>query len=70
MAGMYLLCMIVGSSGQGMVLPQENWVPGGHWALDTTEKEDLRIRITAVVNRTVSTVEIGAVVGTQLHKEL
>ncbi|GFW21399.1 hypothetical protein TNCV_1532241 [Trichonephila clavipes] len=27
--GVYPLCMIVGSSGQGMVLPPEDRVPGG-----------------------------------------
>jgi hypothetical protein len=30
LAGMYPLCMIVGSSGQGQVPPQEDRVPGGH----------------------------------------
>ncbi|GBN97221.1 hypothetical protein AVEN_142854-1 [Araneus ventricosus] len=30
---MYPLCMIVGSSGQGKVLPQEDRVPDGHVAL-------------------------------------
>ncbi|GBN16304.1 hypothetical protein AVEN_221882-1 [Araneus ventricosus] len=30
---MYALCMIVGSSGQGKVLSQEDRVPGGHVAL-------------------------------------
>ncbi|GBN85764.1 hypothetical protein AVEN_84072-1 [Araneus ventricosus] len=33
LAGMYPLCMIVDSSGQGKVLPQEDRVPGGHVAL-------------------------------------
>ncbi|GFW67742.1 uncharacterized protein TNCV_3870731 [Trichonephila clavipes] len=33
LAGMYLLCMIIGSSGEGMVLPQEDRVPGRHEAL-------------------------------------
>ncbi|GBN34178.1 hypothetical protein AVEN_265569-1 [Araneus ventricosus] len=30
---MYPLCMIVGSSGQGKALPQEDWVPGSHVVL-------------------------------------
>ncbi|GFX01056.1 uncharacterized protein TNCV_4580221 [Trichonephila clavipes] len=33
LAGMYPLCMIVGSSDQGMVLPQEDRVPRFHVAL-------------------------------------
>ncbi|GFY27268.1 DDE_3 domain-containing protein [Trichonephila clavipes] len=33
LVGMYPLCMIVRSSGQGKVLPQEDRVPGGHVAL-------------------------------------
>ncbi|GBM24247.1 hypothetical protein AVEN_46030-1 [Araneus ventricosus] len=33
LAGMYPLCMIVGSSGQGKVLTHEDRVPGGHVAL-------------------------------------
>ncbi|GBM39406.1 hypothetical protein AVEN_97023-1 [Araneus ventricosus] len=33
LAGMYPLCMIAGSSGQGKVQPQEDRVPGGHVAL-------------------------------------
>ncbi|GFV88860.1 transposable element Tc1 transposase [Trichonephila clavipes] len=32
-AGIYPPCMIVGSSGQGVVLPQENLVPSSHVAL-------------------------------------
>ncbi|GFU57216.1 uncharacterized protein TNCV_3634081 [Trichonephila clavipes] len=35
LVGMYPLCMIVGGSGKGMVLLQEDWVPRGHrlkWA--------------------------------------
>ncbi|GFW08493.1 hypothetical protein TNCV_2775151 [Trichonephila clavipes] len=36
MTGMYPLCMIVGSNGQGMIPSQEDWVPGGHGTLSTT----------------------------------
>ncbi|GFU87450.1 uncharacterized protein TNCV_2445841 [Trichonephila clavipes] len=35
LAGMYSLCMIVESSGQGMILPQEDPVPEDHLALLT-----------------------------------
>ncbi|GBN07516.1 hypothetical protein AVEN_252891-1 [Araneus ventricosus] len=56
---MYPLCMIVGSSGQGKVLPQEDRVAGG-----TTEREDRRVRLMAVAHRTASAVEIRAAVGT------
>ncbi|GFW98836.1 hypothetical protein TNCV_2837971 [Trichonephila clavipes] len=52
--------MIVGSSGQGMVLPQDDRAPGG--SLGLTERKDGRIRRTAVAHRTASTAEIQAVV--------
>ncbi|GBN66271.1 hypothetical protein AVEN_232778-1 [Araneus ventricosus] len=59
LAGIYPLCMIVGRSGQGKVLPQEDRVPGG-----TTEREDRRVRLMAVEHRTASAAEIRAAVGT------
>ncbi|GFX70962.1 uncharacterized protein TNCV_1689451 [Trichonephila clavipes] len=62
LSGMYPLGMIIGSSGQGIVLPQEDWIPGG--PRGTTENEDQRIRCTAVKHRTVSSAEIRATVGT------
>ncbi|GBM16360.1 hypothetical protein AVEN_28320-1 [Araneus ventricosus] len=59
---MYPLCMIVGSSGQGKVLPQEDRVPGGHVAL--LRGKNRRVRRMAVGHRTASTAEIRAAVGT------
>ncbi|GFY04549.1 transposable element Tcb2 transposase [Trichonephila clavipes] len=53
--------MIVGCSGQGMVLPQENRIPGGHVAL---------LRGTAVAHRTASAAEIRAAVGTTTNRQL
>ncbi|GFY02702.1 uncharacterized protein TNCV_3505821 [Trichonephila clavipes] len=61
LAGLYQLCMIVGSGGQGMVLPQKDRVTGYHVA--TTEKKDRRIQSTAVEHRTVSAAEIQAAIG-------
>ncbi|GBM03329.1 hypothetical protein AVEN_256879-1 [Araneus ventricosus] len=56
---MYPLCMIVGSSGQGKVLPQEDRVPGGHVALLRG-----KIQRMAVAHRTASATKIRAAVGT------
>ncbi|GBM76784.1 hypothetical protein AVEN_48255-1 [Araneus ventricosus] len=55
---MYPLCMIVGSSGQGKVMSQEDRIPG------TTEGENHRVRRMAVAHPTASTAEIRAAVGT------
>ncbi|GFY06026.1 uncharacterized protein TNCV_3863301 [Trichonephila clavipes] len=53
--------MFVGSSDRGMVLPQEDRVPGDHEAL---LREEHCIRGMAVVHRTASAAEIRAAVGT------
>ncbi|GFX04666.1 hypothetical protein TNCV_1912111 [Trichonephila clavipes] len=54
--------MIVGSSGQRMLLPQKR--TGFGWIRGTTEREDRSIQSMAVAHRTVSTAEIRAAVGT------
>ncbi|GFW23699.1 uncharacterized protein TNCV_2032421 [Trichonephila clavipes] len=59
---MYPLCMIVGSSVEGRVLLQENWVPKGHVAL--LRGKDHCIQCTAVAHRTVCVAEIRAAVDT------
>ncbi|GFW07756.1 hypothetical protein TNCV_3918891 [Trichonephila clavipes] len=53
------LCTIVGNSGRGMILPQQDGWPRG-----IIEREDHRIRRTAVAHRSASGVEIRAAVGT------
>ncbi|GFU06525.1 hypothetical protein TNCV_2023541 [Trichonephila clavipes] len=53
LAGMCPFRMIVGSRGQGMVLPQEDPISGGH----TIEREDRRIQCTAVAHRNASEAE-------------
>ncbi|GFW69264.1 HTH_Tnp_Tc3_2 domain-containing protein [Trichonephila clavipes] len=62
--GMYTLYMIVGSSGQGMVLPQENR------ARSTTEREDHSIRRSAVAHHTASEAEIRAAAGTKVTQRI
>ncbi|GBN23883.1 hypothetical protein AVEN_145391-1 [Araneus ventricosus] len=59
LAGMYPLCMIVGSSCQRKVLPQGDRVPSG-----TTEREERCVRCMAVAHRTASAAEIRVAVGT------
>ncbi|GFX19762.1 HTH_Tnp_Tc3_2 domain-containing protein [Trichonephila clavipes] len=59
LTGMYPLCMIAGSSGQGMILPLKDWFLGGTIYI-YTEKKEIRIRRTAVAHRTVSEEEIRA----------
>ncbi|GFW31501.1 uncharacterized protein TNCV_1288481 [Trichonephila clavipes] len=66
-AGMYPLCSIIGSSGQGMVLLQRT--PGSWRPRGITEKEDHRIRRTAVTHRTASAAEIRVAVGTTLTQQ-
>ncbi|GFW56428.1 uncharacterized protein TNCV_2089351 [Trichonephila clavipes] len=51
LAGMYPLCMIVGSSGQGVVLPQEDRVPGGHAALLSGKTAIFGVRLWCIVLR-------------------
>ncbi|GFT46514.1 hypothetical protein TNCV_3183881 [Trichonephila clavipes] len=59
---MYLLCKIDRSSGQGMVIPQDDGVPG--IAHGTTEREERRIQVTAVAHHPASAAKIRAAVGT------
>ncbi|GFT86416.1 hypothetical protein TNCV_3259191 [Trichonephila clavipes] len=60
LAGMHPLCMIFGSSGEGMVLPHEDRFSG---VRGITEKEDCRIRRMAFAHRTAFVAEIRAAIG-------
>ena len=62
LTGMYPPCMFVESIDQGRVLFLR--IPGSGWPRGTTEREDRRIRCTAVTHRTASAANIRAAVGT------
>ncbi|GFX05444.1 uncharacterized protein TNCV_1007661 [Trichonephila clavipes] len=51
LAGMYPLCMIVGSNGQGMVLPQEDRIPCGSEALLRGQTAVFGVRLWRIVLR-------------------
>ncbi|GFU59351.1 uncharacterized protein TNCV_4198701 [Trichonephila clavipes] len=59
------LCMLVGSNGQGMALPKEDQVPGGHIALLRG-----KIAVSGVLLRRIeSAAEIRAAVGTTVTQQ-
>ncbi|GBL84827.1 hypothetical protein AVEN_93856-1 [Araneus ventricosus] len=65
---MYPLCMLVGSSGQGKVLPQEDWVPGGHVALLRGKTTVFRVWLWRIVLRLKQKFELQ--LAPQRHNEL
>ncbi|GFU27873.1 uncharacterized protein TNCV_449751 [Trichonephila clavipes] len=51
LAGMYTLCMTVGSSGQGMVLSHEDWDPADHVALLRGKTAVFGVRLLRIMQR-------------------